>query len=59
MSGGGPTGLDMQAALAFGQARGCDMDLLADVLPALETALMRRHADEDDEDRLPGEGDEA
>lgn len=53
-AGGGPTGLDMGASLAFGDAMGCDMELLAAVLPAVETALMARHSD-DDEDALPGE----
>lgn len=54
MGGGGPTGLDMGAALALGQAMGCDMELLAGVLPSVEGALLARAAS-DDEDALPGE----
>lgn len=48
MGGAGPTGLDMNAALALGEVRGCDMQLLADVLPALERALVARHRRDDD-----------
>lgn len=54
MTGGGPTGLDMTAALALGEAMGCDMELLAAVLPTAEGALLARAAG-DDEDALPGE----
>lgn len=55
MGGGGATGLDFNAALALGAARGCDMELLAEVLPAAEEALQLRNAIEDGEDRLPEE----
>ena len=61
MSGGGPIGLDMGAGLALGAARGCDMELLADVLPAAERALLDAHAGEAGEDDFGGEfegGDE-
>ena len=49
------------AALALGAARGCDMELLADVLPAAERALLYAHAGEAGEDDFGGEfegGDE-
>lgn len=39
---GGPIGLDFGAALALGQALDADMGLLADVLPAVETAVLAR-----------------
>ncbi len=48
MGGAGPTGLDMNAALALGDVRRCDMQLLADVLPALERALVAQHQRDDD-----------
>lgn len=55
MAGGGSTGLDMNAALGLGAAMGCDMELLAGVLPAVEAALLARQSDNDAEDALPGE----
>lgn len=45
MGGGGVMGVDMNALLALGQARGCDMDLLADVAPDFETIILRAHAE--------------
>lgn len=39
---GGVFGLDYGAALALGQALDADMMLLAEVLPAVEGALIRR-----------------
>lgn len=39
---GGVFALDYGAALALGQAMEADMGLLADVLPAVEGALIRR-----------------
>ncbi|MGW8204404.1 DUF7697 family protein [Sphingomonas bisphenolicum] len=35
-----PFGLDFGAALALGQARGVDMDLLAQALPRVERILL-------------------
>lgn len=49
MGGGGATGLDMNAALAFGAAKGCDMELLADILPGTEAALMALQSDDTDD----------
>ncbi len=57
MGGAGPVGLDFAAALAFGGARGCDQQLLADVLPALEGALLARHRQGDEDDEMMDEGD--
>jgi hypothetical protein len=37
----GPVGLDFAAILAMGKALDAPMDLLADVLPLIETALLR------------------
>ncbi|MEL7783752.1 hypothetical protein AAG607_12070 [Citromicrobium bathyomarinum] len=54
MGGGGATGVDFAAATAFGEAKGCDRHLLADLLPIVETALLKRGRDEEGED-----GDEA
>lgn len=55
MGGGGPTGLDMKAALALGEVRGCDMQLLADVLPELERVLVSQHARDDAADDEEGD----
>ena len=59
MSGGAPIGLDMNAALALGAARGCDMELLAGVLPAAESVLLSRHSEEDEGVMGDVEGGEA
>lgn len=50
---GGAFGLDFGAALALGDALEAPRDLLAEVLPAVESLLVRR-ANGD-----PGEADEA
>ncbi len=47
MGGAGPIGLDFTAALALGGAMRVDMELLADVLPATEAALMDLYRPED------------
>lgn len=52
VGGGGVTGLDMSAALALGQARGCDMDLLARVLPDAELAVLAHHSDDVDSETI-------
>ena len=57
MGGAAAVGLDMGAALALGEAKGCDMELLAGVLPSLEAALMARHAG-DGEEGLRGDESE-
>ena len=44
---GTPFALDYGAALALGQAMGADMEMLADVLPGAETAILKRGVDED------------
>lgn len=50
---GGVFGLDYGAALALGTALSADMELLADILPAVESALVGRangNADSGNED---------
>jgi len=53
MPGGGsmsqPIGLDFGAVLAFGGAVGVDMEMLADVLPGVEIALLSRDDDSSDD----------
>ena len=39
-----PVGLDYGAALMLGEAMGADLDLLADILPSAEAALVSRFA---------------
>jgi hypothetical protein len=39
---GAPFALDYGAALALGQAMGADMEMLADVLPGAEAAILKR-----------------
>ena len=39
--------LDAGAALALGEAKGCDMELLGGVLPDIEAALLARNAEDD------------
>lgn len=52
---GGVFALDYGAALALGQAMEADMGLLADVLPAVEGALMRRANGEGMDSDAPSE----
>lgn len=55
---GGVYGLDYGAALAMGTALSADMEMLADVLPAVESALVGRangNADGGEEDVDHGE----
>ncbi len=49
---GGVYGLDYGAALALGQHLQADMELLADVLPDVESALVRRANGEGDTDEM-------
>lgn len=42
---GTPFALDYAAALSLGQAMGADMGLLADVLPGVEGAILKRGVD--------------
>ncbi|MBA4092254.1 MAG: hypothetical protein C0494_16915 [Sphingobium sp.] len=44
---GAPYGLDFGAALALGQARGVDMDLLAQALPHVEGILLDQMSTDD------------
>lgn len=48
---GKPFGVDFGAVMMIGQARGVDTALLADVLPAMETAVLKRfHEDGPDDE---------
>lgn len=38
---GGPFALDFSAVLATGAAQGADMKLLAELLPAIETVILK------------------
>lgn len=60
MGGGGAIGIDMGAALALGEAKGCDMELLGGILPEIETALLARNNEEDTSDDFgnTNQGDE-
>jgi hypothetical protein len=47
---GSPFALDMGAVMAVAQARGVDLELLADVLPAAEAAILAGLRDEGEEE---------
>jgi hypothetical protein len=47
---GKPFALDYAAVMAIGAALGADMEMLADVLPSAEAAIVAQFAGEDGED---------
>lgn len=44
---GGPYALDFGAVLAFGSALGVDLDMLGDLLPAVEPHILKAYKAED------------
>jgi len=45
-----PIGLDFGAVMAMGDALGCDLPLLAEVLPFVEYAIVEGASDDGDEE---------